>query len=251
MFFDAQAARDAANNARTAAQEELGKLTAPLESVQKIRDLLKATDDTGKRIDVRDWFKNVDEATDGAKSKLEGVKKEVQSLADSMKDTFNSGFMDIIKGTKSVGEAFRNMAAKIIEKLFEVLVVQRMVGSFDVGKNTGTGIVGMIGKLFFPTFNGGGYTGNGSRSGGLDGKGGFMAMLHPKETVVDHTVARRSGGQGGGDTIVVNHHFNVAANGDESVKRIVAEAAPRIVEASKAAVISARQRGGSMKQAFG
>lgn len=47
------------------------------------------------------------------------------------------------------------------------------------------------------SFDGGGYTGNGSRTGGLDGKGGFMAMLHPQETVIDHTR-----GQGGG--IVVN-----------------------------------------------
>lgn len=38
-----------------------------------------------------------------------------------------------------------------------------------------------------PSYAGGGYTGNGPRSGGLDGKGGFMAMLHPNETVTDHT----------------------------------------------------------------
>lgn len=49
-----------------------------------------------------------------------------------------------------------------------------------------------------PSFDGGGYTGNGSRSGGLDGKGGFMAMLHPQETVVDHTK-----GQGMGVTVNV------------------------------------------------
>lgn len=38
-----------------------------------------------------------------------------------------------------------------------------------------------------PSFDGGGFTGIGSRSGGLDGKGGFIAMLHPQETVLDHT----------------------------------------------------------------
>jgi hypothetical protein len=38
-----------------------------------------------------------------------------------------------------------------------------------------------------PSYSGGGYTGSGARSGGLDGMGGFMAMLHPRETVVDHT----------------------------------------------------------------
>lgn len=41
------------------------------------------------------------------------------------------------------------------------------------------------------SFEGGGSTGSGSRSGGMDGRGGFMAMLHPNETVIDHS-------QGGG-----------------------------------------------------
>jgi len=46
------------------------------------------------------------------------------------------------------------------------------------------------------TYAGGGYTGNAPRSGGLDGQGGFMAMLHPRETVIDH--ARTGAGAGGG-----------------------------------------------------
>jgi uncharacterized protein YidB (DUF937 family) len=40
-----------------------------------------------------------------------------------------------------------------------------------------------------PSFEGGGFTGDGPRSGGLDGRGGFMAMLHPNETIIDHTRA--------------------------------------------------------------
>jgi len=38
-----------------------------------------------------------------------------------------------------------------------------------------------------PGFDGGGNTGMGARSGGLDGKGGFLALMHPRETVTDHT----------------------------------------------------------------
>lgn len=49
------------------------------------------------------------------------------------------------------------------------------------------------------SFAGGGFTGVGSRSGGMDGKGGFMAMLHPNETVIDHTK-----GQSQGITIINN-----------------------------------------------
>jgi len=38
-----------------------------------------------------------------------------------------------------------------------------------------------------PTFAGGGYTGSGARAGGLDGMGGYMAMVHPQEDIIDHT----------------------------------------------------------------
>ena len=66
-------------------------------------------------------------------------------------------------------------------------------------------IVSSIMSVASPSFDGGGYTGNGSRSGGLDGKGGFWAMMHPQETVIDHT---KSGGKrvsfGGSSNVTVN-----------------------------------------------
>ena len=49
------------------------------------------------------------------------------------------------------------------------------------------------------SFEGGGFTGMGSRTGGVDGKGGFAAILHPNETVIDHTK-----GQGSGTNVTVN-----------------------------------------------
>lgn len=51
------------------------------------------------------------------------------------------------------------------------------------------------------SFDGGGFTGTGARSGGLDGKGGFMAMMHPNETVIDHTKGQEVGGG-----VVINIH---------------------------------------------
>jgi hypothetical protein len=50
------------------------------------------------------------------------------------------------------------------------------------------------------SFAGGGYTGDAPRSGGLDGRGGFMAMLHPRETVIDHA---RTGAGGGVPNITI------------------------------------------------
>lgn len=49
------------------------------------------------------------------------------------------------------------------------------------------------------SFEGGGFTGMGSRTGGVDGRGGFAAILHPNETVIDHTK-----GQGAGMNVTVN-----------------------------------------------
>jgi len=51
------------------------------------------------------------------------------------------------------------------------------------------------------SFEGGGFTGMGARAGGIDGRGGFPAVLHPNETVYDHTK-----GQGMG----VNVSFNIS-----------------------------------------
>lgn len=64
------------------------------------------------------------------------------------------------------------------------------------------GLVSNIASI--SSFEGGGSTGNGPRSGGLDGKGGYMAMVHPKETIIDHT--KPGGGKSGLPGTVVNVH---------------------------------------------
>jgi hypothetical protein len=70
-------------------------------------------------------------------------------------------------------------------------------GAFGAGFNPLS-----TGKLFSGgIFEGGGYTGDAPRAGGLDGKGGFPAILHPGETVTDHRAsaarAALKGGEGG------------------------------------------------------
>lgn len=62
---------------------------------------------------------------------------------------------------------------------------QNMAAMSQVAAQT-AGIVSKIAGQN-PSFEGGGFTGHGSRSGGVDGRGGFPAILHPNETVVDHT----------------------------------------------------------------
>ena len=55
---------------------------------------------------------------------------------------------------------------------------------------------------------------------------------------------------GTGDNIVINQTFNMSANGDDSVKRIMLETAPQISNYVKRDIIASRQRGGQMREVF-
>ena len=62
---------------------------------------------------------------------------------------------------------------------------------------------GVVAGTALASFEGGGFTGNGIRAGGMDGRGGKLAMLHPNEKVTDM--------EKGGDR-PVNVTFNIQAN---------------------------------------
>jgi hypothetical protein len=81
--------------------------------------------------------------------------------------------------------------------------------------------VAMSNALSMASFDGGGFTGNGSRTGGLDGKGGFMAMLHPRETVVDHTKGQTLGG---GEAITIAPQITINGNPDRSTIAMIEKA---------------------------
>jgi hypothetical protein len=90
-----------------------------------------------------------------------------------------------------------------------------------------------------PSFAGGGYTGAGAMAGGMDGKGGFMAMLHPNETVVPgnpySATAAALGGGGAGAIRPMNNEpirfESTVINGIEFVTRAEAEEIGRRSEA--------------------
>lgn len=135
----------------------------------------------------------VNELDTFAKTAAENIQN---SFADFLFDPFDKG----IKGmAQSFGDTIKHMianavAADLAKKLFG--------GLADNGATSGSGWAGaalnMIGGLL--KFDGGGYTGDGARAGGVDGKGGFLAVMHPRETVVDHTRGQSMGGH----TVIVN-----------------------------------------------
>jgi len=185
------------------------------------------------------------------------LEEQRKALIEPMATAFTDSFTSIVDGTMSMEGAFKDMSRKIVAHLWEVFVVQSLInsitGMFGGGSIGSTAIpknnplAGMSGSQMLPDFSGGGYTGSGPRSGGMDGEGGYLAMLHPRETVVDHTKGQSSGGT----TVQQTLNFNFSANGDDSVKKIIAQAAPQIAQMTQKSMMDQRRRGGSMKSTFG
>jgi hypothetical protein len=160
------------------------------------------------------------------------IKTSIQGVED--------GLVSLITQTDSVKDAFKNMARSIVADLARAGIRKYITGALT--------------QYFFPTatlpqatpategsFAGGGYTGRGARVGGIDGKGGFPAILHPNETVVDHSM-----GQGVGSS--VNVVYNISAGVAQTVRTEIMSMLPQITEATKAAVVDAKRRGGSFSK---
>jgi len=190
---------------------------------------------------------------------LEAQEQRIQDITNVFESGLGDAMMtivtdlDMLNGTfkdfaQDVEMTFRQMAVDIIQQLYKILFVETMVDSIGGAVKGAIGTYSELGSVG-TVYDGGGYTGSGPRSGGLDGKGGFLAMLHPRETVIDHTK-----GQGMGRT-VVNQTFNISANTSDDTKRLVTQtvqqASAGIIKSSVGAVMSQRRRGGSMKATFG
>jgi len=80
------------------------------------------------------------------------------------------------------------------------------------------------------------------------GEAGPEAIM-PLKRGKDGKLGVQMEGNGGG-TVSIVQNFNISANGDDSVKRIVRQQIPQIAEATKAAVVDAKRRGGSYGRAF-
>jgi len=190
------------------------------------------------------------------KDSVKDVTVELENAALKGMKKLEDSLVEFSMGTKSAKDAFKDMARSIIADLIRIQIRQTIVSRLSalLGLGGSPATAGAITSAApapaapsvmtpLPAFAGGGYTGSGTRSGGVDGKGGFPAILHPNETVVDH-----SKGQSQGVTVVQN--INVSTGVQQTVRTEIMGLMPQIASAAKGAVLDARRRGGSFAGAF-
>lgn len=198
------------------------------ESVSNIRLAFKAWQDTVKDTD-------------------EIVQSFTTQGLNGLTDALTAG----ITGAADFADAMKAMAKSVVDSLIKMLVQKYLVDAafgFITQKIDGSGTstapnTNMGANLTPRNFNGGGFTGMGSRSSGVDGKGGFPAILHPNETVLDHTKGQSSG-------IIVQQTINVTTGVQQTVRAEIVQLMPQIAQAAKGAVADARLRGGNFSKAM-
>ncbi len=155
-----------------------------------------------------------------------------------------------ITGAANFADAMRSMAKSVVDSLIKMLIqkyivdqafgfITSFVGQSSSNIESSANFVGPR----LPSGDGGGFTGYGSRSGGVDGKGGFPAILHPNETIIDHTKGQSSG-------VVVQQTINVTTGVQQTVRAEIVQLMPQIAQAAKGAVADARLRGGNFSKAM-
>lgn len=190
--------------------------------IEEEQKLLNAAQKAGVAItpDLTQKIRDMAEAHVTAEKTLE----RMRSATEKGQDAFRNLFGGVLDGADAAREAVANLA-------MEIAKVQFTKGAMGLLGSTswGSGMISTIGGLL--SFDGGGDTSSGPRAGGLDGKGGFLAMLHPQETVIDHTKGQVAGG-------ATNVHVTVGIDqsGNLYVREIAQQEAARMGQAVSASI---------------
>lgn len=178
--------------------QAIGMSNMEADKFNKTMELLRAAKEAGIPItsDLTDEINGLANGFAVASERSREMQRNMQNM-EQLNSAIASGFADvftsIIDGSKTAGEAIGDL----LMQLGKLLINQAFNSLFQVGGGGGGLLGGLLGGLF--SFDGGGKTPSGPRSGGVDGKGGFLSILHPDETVIDHTKggpANDNGGRG-------------------------------------------------------
>jgi len=174
---------------------------------------------------------DVDEAMKKVLMTMEDVRfRGITSLEDAL--------VGLATRTTTVTDAFRSMARSIIADLARIAIQQQITGplaqlmGFTVpnlpGKATGKAIGGPVQR----------------------GQPYLVGERGPEMFVPSRSGSIIPNGDIAGGGVVVNQSINISTGVSATVRSEIASLLPQIAEASKAAVLDARRRGGSFSAAF-
>lgn len=216
LFSDLRAAVNATSDGVNGLGESTDKIT---EKTKTLAEALQELKETGEKV----------------KEGLgEAAVRGVKSLEDAL--------VDVTMGASSAKDAFKSMARSIISDLIRIQIQQSITKPLAAAMGGGN-FLQTIGSAIF----GGARANGGAVSAGksylVGERGAEMFVPNQSGSIVPNNKL------GGG--VTVHQTINLSAGVSQTVRAEVMGMLPQIQEASKAAVLDARRRGGSFSAAFG
>jgi len=196
--------------------------TQSVKALAAAQDQLNSSWEYGAKVALRNYL---DEAANTARQAERLFGNAFKGMEDGLVQFVQKGKLDFASLRDSIISdliriQIQKMEAGILGALFG------MAGSgtpATAGTSYSLSSGGSSFGLQAPSYDGGGFTGYGPRSGGIDGKGGFWAVMHPQEKVSDLT----KGGGGGGIVIAPVYNIQIDGSTDMVKNRQLMQAATR------------------------
>lgn len=254
----ARASRQTAQEFREAYQDIFAGVTLPLESWEALRQaMVAAGEDGGDALDDsadaarrlaeqlargggaarqagEDSKAGADQARTGWLAAAEAVRKYAEETMDlaaqigqGIVGAFRSAENAVADFVRTGKFDFSSFVTSILADMARIAARRFILGPLanamgGIFQGWGAAGIGKAGaSIAIPSFDGGGHTGYGARVGGLDGRGGMLAMVHPRERIIDET----RGGRRGGDMapVVVNIQARDAQSFRQSRAQLAAD----------------------------
>ncbi|SDR39866.1 phage tail tape measure C-terminal domain-containing protein [Pseudovibrio sp. Tun.PSC04-5.I4] len=187
--------------AKIAKEDPLGELFSAIKTRAVQNALIRiaeTADKTGKAVK-----KATEEAKTGWEAALASLDAYVASardigaaFGDRIVKVFSDGEQAIANFVQTGKLEFKSLITSLIADMAKLAARRFIFGPIASGlsgglSNPSGGLQNLLAGFFksfltpATSFAGGGHTGAAPRSGGLDGRGGFMALMHPQERIID------------------------------------------------------------------
>jgi len=184
---------------------------------------------------LQELLQKVGKALQGATKETTTLQQTLDATAKKAIDGVTDALYNLATGAGSAKDAFKSMAKSILADMLKMAIRQQIVA--PLFNNVGT---------FFSSFGGGGTSGTKAIGGSVQAGGSYMVGERGPEMFVPSrggSIIPNDNLQSGGG--VVNISLNIATGVSQTVRAEIANLMPQIAEATKGAVMQARQQGGA------
>ena len=256
--FGNQEETDRFNNAIKTYQNLQKTIETTSDTITELRERLASIDAGGTGVldsdDVDEYdtsLQNVIKSLDNVGSSAGDAKNELDDLSDAgerISETFASSFLDVIRGTKTVADSFRTLANDIIDELYRVIVVQRIVGNAEQGTGLSgllngviTGIAGGLTSSPIPPLRPANLTARASGGPVRGGQSYLVGEMGPERFTPSQSGYITPNNRLGGQT--VNQTVNITALSDGDIDRVLSKRLPQLRQSVLNALRSEQRAG--------